>query len=93
MNQTPWNTHPALKNMHPLKIQVMNELAQNASGKPLSQTVPYLLRAQQTLNAANLSFSPEESGLLMEILTKDMSPQEKQQVERLKILIQQNKKM
>lgn len=87
MAQTPWLNNPIFKNMNPLKIQVITELAENASGKPLSQTVPYLLKAQQTLKAANLSFSAEESALLMEILTKDMTPEEKQQVERMKALI------
>ncbi len=89
MNQNPWQTHPVLKNMHPLKLQVINELAQNAAGKPLPQTALYLLKAQQTLKSANLSFTQEESTLLMEILTKDMTPQEKQQVERLKTFMNQ----
>ena len=92
MNQKPWLNHPVLRNMHPVKLKVINELAENASGKPLIQTAPYLLKAQQTLKEANLSFSPEESALLMEILTKDMSSAEKQQVERLKTLFQQPKK-
>ena len=92
MNQNLWNTHPALKNMHPLKIQVMNELAENTSGKSLSQSIPYLVKAQQTLNSSGLSFSPEESTLLMEILTKDMTSEEKQQVERIRMLLNQQKR-
>lgn len=92
MSQKPWLNHPALKTMHPVKLQVINELAENASGKPLLQTAPYLLKAQQTLNKAGLSFSSEESTLLMEILTKDMTPAEKQQLERLKALLQQSQK-
>ncbi len=92
MSQTSWLNNPALKDMHPLKLRVITELAENASGKPLSQTVPYLLKAQQTLKAAGLSFSPEESALLMEILTKDMTTEEKQQFERMKALINQLKK-
>lgn len=87
MDQTPWLNNPALKDMDPLKIQVITELAENASGKPLPQTVPYLLKAQQTLKSAGLSFTETESALLMEILTKDMTAEEKQQVERMKALI------
>ena len=88
MNQKPWLNHPALKTMHPVKLQVINELAENASGRPLIQAAPYLLKAQQTLKEAGLSFSSEESALLMEILTQDMTPTEKQQLERLKIFLQ-----
>lgn len=92
MTKKPWQNHPAIQTMHPLKLQVLNELAENASGKPLPQTVPYLLKAQNTLKEANLSFSEEESALLIEILTEDMTPQEKQQVERLKALLKQQKR-
>lgn len=91
MMKKPWQNHPAIQTMHPVKLQVLNELAENASGKPLPQTVPYLLKAQNTLKEANLSFSEEESALLIEILTADMTPQEKQQVERLKTLLKQQK--
>ena len=92
MNQKPWLNHPALQTMHPVKLQVINELAENAAGKPLTQTAPYLLKAQKILKEAGLSFTPEESSLLMEILTKDMTPAEKQQIERLKSFLQQQKK-
>ncbi len=90
MEQQPWINNPKLKDMHPLKIQVMTELAQNTSGKSLIQAAPYLLKAQQTLKSAGLSFSEEESSLLMEILTKDMSIDEKQQIERMKTIINQH---
>lgn len=92
MKQQPWFNHPVFQTMHPLKLQVIKELTENAAGKPLIQTAPYLLKAQRTLHEANLSFSAEESALLIEILTKDMTPQEKQQVERLKVFLNQQKK-
>ena len=90
--QNSWFDDPAVKNLHPLKQQVMNELIENTSGKSLMQTAPYLLKAQQTLNSAGLSFSSEESNLLMEILTKDMTPSEKQQLEQMKKLLNQYKR-
>ena len=90
MEQQPWLNNPKLKNMHPLKIQIMTELSQNTVGKSLIQSAPYLLKAQQALKSAGLSFSDEESALLIEILTKDMSVEEKQQVERMKALINQH---
>lgn len=92
MEQNPWLNNPALKDMHPIKLQVMTDLAKDTAGKPLTQAVPYLLKAQQTLKAANLSFSAKESALLMEILTKDMTDSEKQQLERMKALISQQRK-
>ena len=92
MPKNSWINEPAFKNMHPLKLKVLKDLANDTAGKPPSQTIPYLLKAQQTLKASNLSFSKEESTLLIEILTKDMTPEEKQQVERLKAFISQHQK-
>ena len=91
MEQQPWLNNPKLKNMHPLKIQIITELAQNTVDKSLIQSAPYLLKAQQSLKSAGLSFSYEESALLMEILTKDMSIEEKQQVERIKTIMNQHR--
>ena len=76
MTQNSWLNEPAFRNMHPLKLKVLIDLTKEAAGKPLSQTIPYILKAQQTLKASNLSFSKEESALLIEILTKDMSLEE-----------------
>ena len=44
----------------------------------------------QIMKEHNLSFTPEESSLLIEILTKDMSPQEKEKVEMMKNIIGKN---
>jgi hypothetical protein len=72
------------KTMHPVKIKVMRELEENMTGKDLKQAMPYLLAATNELKENNLSFSKEEIRVLMEILTKDMTPQEKTKVEMMK---------
>lgn len=74
----------AMKNMHPDKIAIMKELADNAKGKQLKDTAPLIMKATQKLKEKNLSFSPQESALLIEILTKDMSSEEKGKVEMMK---------
>lgn len=73
--------------MHPVKIEVMKELAENMKGKELKDAAPLLMAATKKLKQHNQSFTQEEIRVLMEILTKDMSPQEKAKVEMMKNLI------
>lgn len=75
------------KNMHPVKIQVIKELEAKASGKGLKSTAPFIMEAMQKLKAHNLSFTQEEVAVLLEILTKDMSKQEKERVEMMKQVV------
>ncbi len=75
------------KNMHPVKAQVIRELEEKANGKDMKSLVPLIMEAMQKLNSHNLSFSQQEVSVLLEILTKDMSPAEKQKVEMMKRVV------
>lgn len=86
-NQSIFEQYDIFKTMHPVKLQVMKELADNMRGKDLKDAAPYLMTATNKLKQNNQSFSPEEMRVLMEILTKDMNPQEKAKVEMMKNFI------
>lgn len=80
------------KNMHPVKIQIIKELEQRSTGKEMKAMVPLIMEAMQKLKANNLSFSQEEVSVLLEILTKDMSKEEKQRVEMMKQVVRNKSK-
>lgn len=82
-----------LKNMHPIKVQVIRELEKKAAGKGVKSMMPLIMEAMQKLRANNLSFSPEEVSVLLEIMTKDMSSEEKQRVEMMKQVVRNKGKM
>ena len=90
MSQSIFEQYDIFKTMHPIKIQIMKELVQNMQGKQMKEAAPLLIAAASRLKNHNLSFTPEESSLLIEILTKDMSPQEKEKVEMMKNIIGKN---
>ncbi len=90
MSQSIFEQYDIFKTMHPIKIQIMKELVQNMQGKQMKEAAPLLMAAASRLKNHNLSFTPEESSLLIEILTKDMSPQEKEKVEMMKNIIGKN---
>ena len=87
MSQSIFEQYDIFKTMHPVKIEVMTELAENMTGKELKDAAPLLMAATKKLKQHNQSFTQEEIRVLMEILTKDMNPQEKAKVEMMKNLI------
>ena len=87
MSQPIFEQYDIFKTMHPVKIEVMKELAENMTGKELKDAAPLLMAATKKLKQHNQSFTQEEIRVLMEILTKDMNPQEKAKVEMRKNLI------
>lgn len=81
------NREELFKHMHPMKAQIMKELEEKAAGKGMKSSAPLIMEAMQKLKANNLSFTPEEISVMMEVLTKDMSPEEKQRVEMMKQVV------
>lgn len=92
MSQSIFDQYDIFKTMHPVKIQVMKELAEQMQGKAMKDAAPLLMAATSKIKSHNLSFSPEESAVLLEILTKDMNPQEKAKVEMMKNVIRKQRK-
>ncbi len=87
MSQSIFEQYEIFKTMHPVKIQVMKELVESMQGKNMKDAAPFLMSATSKLKSHNLSFTPEETTVLLEILTKDMSPQEKAKVEMMKNVV------
>lgn len=92
VSQSIFEQHDIFKTMHPLKVQVMKELVENMRGKSMKEAAPLLMAAMNKLKANKLSFTMEENKILMEILTKDMSEQDKAKVEMMKEAMNKRKK-
>lgn len=84
MDTKSWLTHPALESMDSQKKQILIDLVDESAGKPIAQVFPVLIAAQNKLKQNGLSFSKEETALIMTILTKDLTPAEKSKLEAMK---------
>ncbi|QHQ62611.1 hypothetical protein Ana3638_19015 [Anaerocolumna sedimenticola] len=91
MKDLEWINHPAMKNIDARKLAVLVDLANEAEGKPVDKALPLLIKANAKLKALGLTFTPDESSLMIEILTKDMSPADKQKLEMIKKMIAKKK--
>lgn len=91
MKDLEWINHPAMKDIDARKLAILVELANEAEGKPADKALPLLIKANAKMKALGLTFSTEESDLMVEILTKDMPPAEKQKLDMIKKMIAKKK--
>ncbi len=91
MKDLDWINHPAMKNIDARKLAVLVDLANEAEGKPADKALPILVKANAKMKALGLTFTTEETNLMVEILTKDMSPADKQKLELIKKMIAKKK--
>lgn len=80
-----WINHPAMKNIDARKLAVLVEIANEAEGKTTPDKIlPLLVKTNAKIKSLGLDFSKDETDLIIEILTRDMSPADKQKVEMIK---------
>lgn len=94
MSDMAWIHNPELKRLSPRKMELVTKLVEESNGKTLTQAIPVLMNINKTLQSEGLSFTDEESALIMDILTRDMTLKERQQFENMKqMLLSQAKKL
>lgn len=82
-----WTNNPKLRNVDPRKMAILLELMQKAEGKPMEQLIPLLIAANRRLQQQNMTFTKEESEVIIDVLTRNMSPRERAQFEMIKKLM------
>lgn len=87
MADTAWNNNPNMKNIDPRKLAILLELVKETEGKSMDQLLPILLTANKRLKDQNMTFSKEESDILIELVSKNLSPKEKMQLDMIRKLM------
>jgi len=82
------NNFPSLKTMHPFKVKVLTEFVDNAQGKTFAQALPALLTAKQQLQSKGMSFSKEESQLMIEAMAGHLSEEDKQKLTMMRNMME-----
>lgn len=83
-DNTSWTNHPKMQNIEPRKLAVLMELMKEAEGKPMDQLLPILMNANKKLQQQNINFTKDESDLMLDLLSKNLSPREKMQFDMIK---------
>lgn len=87
MEKTNWNEHPALKKIDERKRKILiNFLEQNEGRKP-EELIPYLVSMNTELNRMGLSFTNDETDLLLDAIKENMTFEEKKRIDIIKGII------
>lgn len=78
---------PRLKNMHPLKREILLRLSNSQSTMTPERMLPQLMEINKELQKRDLSFSRSESEIVLDVLSEGMSPQEKQKINMIKSML------
>lgn len=84
MKDLSWMNNPAMKNIDPRKLAILMDLANEADGITTDKALPLLIKTNAKMKAMGLTFTPDETNVIIDILTKDMSPADKQKVEMIR---------
>ena len=75
---------PRLKNMSPIKRAIIGEIMRGKSNASMETMLPEIMKINNELNKRKLSFTREESQLIIDIMMENASPAEKQKIQMLK---------
>lgn len=76
-------TTKEFQNLHPIKQQIIKEVAENSKHTSLEAMLPKIMSVNKELSRRNLNFTKPETALLINILKEGMSPEEQKKVELL----------
>lgn len=91
MKDLSWMDHPAIKNIDPRKLAFITEFVNETEGKTVEKAVPILVATNAKMKAMGLTFTPQESDLMTEILTRDLSQADKMKIEMFKKMMANRK--
>lgn len=83
MDFQEFTSTPEFNRLHPVKKQLIKELVMNNQNSSPEAVLPQILSINRELSKRNLSFTKNETTLLVNILKQNMSPDERQKVDML----------
>lgn len=71
-----WRNNPKLNGMDKGKLDILQSLAQQGTGKSPADLLPFIMNAASQGKNAGLNFNPNEVDTIIEVLKMGKSPQE-----------------
>lgn len=81
-----WRQDPRVKTMQPEKIQFLTDLTAQIEKTPKNKLMPKFLSLTMEANQRGISFSDQETDLLVGILSNYMSPADRGKIDTLRML-------
>ncbi|HBM34041.1 MAG TPA: hypothetical protein DD395_08030 [Lachnospiraceae bacterium] len=77
-----WMNNPAMKNIDPIKLELIKTAASKTSGKSGKELGPIMMALISGANKQGIRFTPEEMTLILDILKDGKSKEEREQIDR-----------
>ena len=78
-----WMNHPAMKNLDPVKLELIRTAARQTKGKSGKELAPVMLSLIVSANKRGIRFTPEETDLILAIMKEGKSDSEKNQIDHI----------
>lgn len=78
-----WMNHPAMKNLDPIKMELIRTAAKQTEGKTGKALAPVMLSLIVSANKRGIRFTPEETDLILSIMKEGKSSDEKAQIDHM----------
>ena len=77
-----WMNNPAMKNIDPIKLELIQMAASQTAGKSGRDLAPIMMALVTNANKKGISFSGDEMSLILEIMKDGKSKDEQAQIDR-----------
>jgi len=77
-----WMNHPDLKNLDPVKIELLKRAQQQTKGKSGKDLAPVMMALITGANQRGIRFSTKEITLIMDLLKEGKSKEEQQKIDQ-----------
>lgn len=82
-NMNEWMNHPAMKNIDPVKLELIKTAAAQVQNKRGNSLATAMMTIISSANKKGLQFTPDETSLIMEILKEGKPKEEQKQMDNM----------
>lgn len=86
MNPADLLKNPKFQTINPQKLLLLNQLLSQADVKSQEELIPFLLAASSKAGQSGMSFTDEETELIISVLSEKMTDAEKARIETIRNL-------
>ena len=83
MTMNDWMNHPAMKNIDPIKLELIKNAAMQTKGKSGNALATVMMALITSANKKGIQFTPDEVSLILDILKEDKPKEEQQQIDKM----------
>ena len=78
-----WMDHPMLKNMDPVKLELIRSAASKTKGKSGKALAPVMMALITSANKKGIRFTPDEMTMIISILKEGKSEEEQTRIDQM----------